>query len=610
VVGLAVVGWVAARQIRSPAQIAANTASPKPSSITVPVVRRTLATQVIVRGTVRYGAPQNVELGTSAVKQGGSDIVTQPPRRNARIGAGEVAMAVDGRPVFVLAGPIPMHRDLHPGVHGPDVSELEQALAGLGFSPGAVDGRFDGGTAQAVSRFYLSKGWDPFGPTDLQLEQLRTAEAAAAQARDARLQALAAVEQARRTPTAAEIAQARVDAVTARDAVDTAVLALASARTKVASAQALARTAPSGELVARSETRRDQAAADADVADKRAALDTAIDNQRVAQLQYNELAPDVPQSEREAAAAAVRQAGDAIASAQAQLGAALAAADAVRAGAPVTLRKARNDTTQARLDLRTARAELYRAEVGVRVARRLASLSNLRARLMSVPQDTEAMHALVSSAAQEAARTQAEVTRISVESGVQVPANEILFFRTLPLRIDTVKAKLGSTVQNAVMTVTNSRLAVDSSLSVEDARLVRPGNPVVIEDPDLGIKTTGTVSVVAHKPGTNKVDPSRVYMAVTPASGPVSLVGASVKLTISVKSTSGAVTAVPVSSLSVGGDGSTRVQIQRAGRQQFVRVEPGLAAAGLVEVRPAGNDRLGPGDLVVVGSSRGGRGTP
>jgi hypothetical protein len=80
--GLAIVGWAAARQIRSPAQIAADTAAPKPAPITVPVARRTLSTVVIVRGTVRYGAPQPAVLGTSRVKQG-SDIVTRSPRRRA-----------------------------------------------------------------------------------------------------------------------------------------------------------------------------------------------------------------------------------------------------------------------------------------------------------------------------------------------------------------------------------------------------------------------------------------------------------------------------------------------------------------------------------------------
>ena len=83
------------------------------------------------------------------------------------------------------------------------------------------------------------------------------------------------------------------------------------------------------------------------------------------------------------------------------------------------------------------------------------------------------------------------------------------------------------------------------------------------------------------------------------------LVGASVKLTIAVKSTKGLVLAVPANALSVGGDGDSRVQVRRGGRTTLVKVVPGLAAQGLVEVRPAGSAALAPGDLVIVGSRRG-----
>jgi hypothetical protein len=234
-IALAIVGWAAARQIRSPAQVAADTASPQPAPITVPVERRTLSTEVIVRGTVRYGAAQPAVLATSRVKQG-SDIVTRAPRRKAELGTGDVALAVDGRPVFVLPGALPMSRDLHEGVEGPDVFQLEQALARMGFAPGSVDGRYDAGTEAAVSNFYLRQGWAPFGPTDLQLEQLRTAETAAAQARDAHLQALNTIEQAK-TATPAEVEQARLDAVAAQDALDTAVLAVPTAEAKLATAR-------------------------------------------------------------------------------------------------------------------------------------------------------------------------------------------------------------------------------------------------------------------------------------------------------------------------------------------------------------------------------------
>ena len=78
------------------------------------------------------------------------------------------------------------------------------------------------------------------------------------------------------------------------------------------------------------------------------------------------------------------------------------------------------------------------------------------------------------------------------------------------------------------MTVSGSRLAVDSSLSLDDAKLVRVGANVKIEEPDLGVRTSGVVTQVADRPGTNKVDPSRVYLEVTPGAAPTQLVGASV----------------------------------------------------------------------------------
>jgi hypothetical protein len=152
------------------------------------------------------------------------------------------------------------------------------------------------------------------------------------------------------------------------------------------------------------------------------------------------------------------------------------------------------------------------------------------------------------------------------------------------------------------MRVTNSRLAVDSSLAVSDAKLVKPGDPVTIEEQELNVKARGVVSQLADTPGTNRVDPSRFYFAATPTGAFPSIVGTSVKLTIGVKSTKGRVLAVPPSALSVGGDGNSRLQVRRGNRTQLVTVIPGLAAEGLVEVRPAPGQTLRPGDLVIVGN--------
>lgn len=609
---LAVIGWIAARQIRSPARIAAETAAPAPSPITVPIVRRSLSAEVIVRGTVRFGAPQGAVLGTSEVKQaaGASDIVTRPPIVNARLRPGSLAMAVDGRPVFVLPGSTPMHRDLHRGDRGPDVGQLEQELARLGFPPGPVDGTFDAATAAAVSAFYISHGWDPFGPTTQQVDQLVTAEAAAAAARDAHLQAVNNTAQALLPVNPGDLEQARIDVNSARDAIHTAQLDVVTARSRLVSAKALAASTPSAEAVATAESRRDQAAADADVAAKRADLQTAVDEERLARLRVQEVAPGAAPSEQEAAVAAVRQAGAAVTRAQADLAASIAAADAVRAAAGPAVLKARADAAQAAADVPVAAGELHRAQLAVRTARRSVTLTEARVATLAADPDTSTLRAIASAAAEEERRTRAEVNRLAVESGVQVPANEVLFFSSLPVRVTTVTARRGNPVSGSVMKVSRSGLAIDSSLSVSDAKLVRRGDPVRIEEQDLGITTSGRVTGVANTPGTNRVDPGRFYLAVKPRGGSASLVGASVKLTIAVRSTRGRVLAVPPSALFVGGDGNARIRVKRGRQTPVVRVVPGLAAEGLVEVRPVGTDSLRPGDLVIVGSRRDAGATP
>ena len=73
-------GWSArGRSARPPDRRRDGSAAASP--ITVPVVRRTLAAKVIVRGTVRYGDPQTAVLATSKLKQGSA--ATSSPVRPA-----------------------------------------------------------------------------------------------------------------------------------------------------------------------------------------------------------------------------------------------------------------------------------------------------------------------------------------------------------------------------------------------------------------------------------------------------------------------------------------------------------------------------------------------
>ena len=317
-----------------------------------------------------------------------------------------------------------------------------------------------------------------------------------------------------------------------------------------------------------------------------------------------EAPPDSSAAERAALQAAVREATDDVTVAQLDVNAAVASASATRAAGVDAVAAARADRRRAVSGAQAATARLVRAERAVAAARRQAELSAGRLEVLRAPGDTSLQRRLAESAAQEARETEADASRLAARVGVQVPANEVLFFRTLPLRVDSVRVRRGDSVSGNAMTVSNSRLAIDSSLALNDAKLVRRGARVTIEEPDLGVRTTGVVSQVAARPGTHKVDPARVYLEVAPGAAPAQLVGASVKLTVAVRSTRDAVLTVPVTALSVGADGSSRVQRQdSSGHTEFVSVEPGLAAHGLVEVRPA-SDALAANDLVVVGRRR------
>ena len=106
---------------------------------------------------------------------------------------------------------------------------------------------------------------------------------------------------------------------------------------------------------------------------------------------------------------------------------------------------------------------------------------------------------------------------------------------------------------------------------------------------------------MANTPGTRGVDGYHMYFEVRVTENSVPLEGFSLRLTIPIESTKGAVTAVPVSAVSLAADGSSRVQVERNGELEYVVVEPGMVADGYVEVTPVKGE-LKPGQLVVVGA--------
>src|SRR3990172_7961419 len=140
VAAVAIGGWWVGSRSESPAEIAARTAPPSASAILVPIEERVLSTNVVIRGTARFGLPQPISLAPSALKANSAGWITALPALNSQFKEGDVLLTTSGRPLLVLAGTRPAFRDLVPGVSGSDVEQLEQALQRLGFDPGPVDG--------------------------------------------------------------------------------------------------------------------------------------------------------------------------------------------------------------------------------------------------------------------------------------------------------------------------------------------------------------------------------------------------------------------------------------------------------------------------------------
>jgi peptidoglycan hydrolase-like protein with peptidoglycan-binding domain len=478
--------WFAGERIVSPAEAAARTAPPSPSPILVPIEKRVLSSEIITRGTARFGTPQPIALAPSALKTNASGLLTTLPLPNTQFKEGDMLFTASGRPVMALQGRTPAYRDLVPGAMGADVLQLEQALKRLGFDPGDLDGKYDEKTSAAVSAWYKAKGYEPFGPTPEQQARVRVLETALG------------------------------DAIKSRLAADTAA---ASAELAVKNAQTKARLA---ERTAKAE------------------ISTRIADQALLALDPKSL-----QMARIAADAKVDIARSAVDSAkldgQATVRAALDAQKVIQFDLKLTTER----EAQAKLDWQN-------------VVRRL---------------------------------------------GVSVPLDEIVFIPSMPVRVEQVMGIVGGNASGPILSVTDNQLIIDSSLPLVSAPLVKPGMEVAIDEPSLGFKAKGVVETIAPTPGTRGVDGYHFYFAVRVGETSIPLQGFSLRLTMPTKSTGGAVTAVPMSALSLAADGTSRIQVQKNGAIDYVTVEPGMVADGYVQVKPV-KGSLEPGQLVVVGNAQ------
>ena len=554
-------GWVASSRIESPAELAARAAPPVASPIFVPVEERVLSSNVVTRGTARLGLPQPISIVPSILKPG-SGLLATLPLPNTQFEEGDIILTASGRPLFIIQGKLPVYRDLSPGISGEDVRQLEEGLERLGFSPGPIDGIYDEQTDAAVAEWYQSKGWEPFGPTRQQQSSVRTLTQDWA---DARKRKMAAASAATVATFAVESARAT-----------------AERNKRAAEAELTAKKAEWQRLMEAQDKSNPQAVETARVTaeynNKAAAAEVEA---QIASRALIVLDPRQPESARKAA--------------NARLELARAAAQKAQLDGKVAVQAAERDAKLAAEQLKLVTEQLELAEAAVK--------SIALEGEMAVRSAVDALKITEFDAKLAAARANqlaADLTRAKSKLGVQVPADEIVFIPALPVRVKEITARVGGPATGNVMSVTDNLLVIDSSLPLDSAPLVKPGMPVDISEQALGVKATGIVDMVASAPGTHGVDGYHIYFKVRVDKTTTRLQGYSLRLTIPVKSSGRAVTAVPTSALSLAVDGTSRVQIKNNDALEYVVVEPGLSADGYVEVTPV-NGSLTSGQLVVVG---------
>src|SRR5215470_2592091 len=154
---MSVVGLATTVVIESPADVAAESATPPATTLTAlarwQVLREAITVPGIVRSSRRITVLGRAPYATVTVTK-------LPVKSGDRVRPGQVIAEIDGRPVILLRGRLPAYRELHVGDHGPDVAQLQRALQSLGYADFDPPGSFGQSTAFALLLFYRHLGYD------------------------------------------------------------------------------------------------------------------------------------------------------------------------------------------------------------------------------------------------------------------------------------------------------------------------------------------------------------------------------------------------------------------------------------------------------------------
>lgn len=156
-IGAALGAWIAGTHIKSPSEAAADASAPSPSTLTGDVVTRSISRAITAQG--EFALPSTTTIFVTAAVGSDRLVVSRiPVKPGDSVREGELVAEVSGRPVFLLEGAVPAYRALSPGARGADVSQLQEALARLGYGV-RMSGTFDSATQGALRALYVSAGY-------------------------------------------------------------------------------------------------------------------------------------------------------------------------------------------------------------------------------------------------------------------------------------------------------------------------------------------------------------------------------------------------------------------------------------------------------------------
>jgi multidrug efflux pump subunit AcrA (membrane-fusion protein) len=265
---------------------------------------------------------------------------------------------------------------------------------------------------------------------------------------------------------------------------------------------------------------------------------------------------------------------------------------------PTELAAADAAVTDAQNNLAAVQAQ---QDAAVDAADRALTLAKARLSEAQNPGDRTALIRARDDARRQVADATSALAEIEASVGTWLPAGELIFLKRMPVQVARVSVERGQTVSGSFMTVSGSDIAMTIGVSENDAKRIDVGNKVILNDPDLLPEPLEAEIADISEPSSS----GRVTLTVLFDSLPEELLGASIRVTIPVESTSSEVLVVPAAALSAVANGDTRVEVEdpdKPGTTRFVTVITGLATDGVVEVTPV-DGSLQKGDRVVVGQA-------